>query len=730
MTRALCRYGLHRFQSRIPCDRAKVAAPVPDGYPVIDCDCGDQAIHRGPDRDAPPFALPIDFRGGNEQPERDWIAKDWNREECRAKGVTPQPRLESLEDLLNNRGAGREAKEVLLSDGAAWLRRQKFNPYGRVNQDHVRRRLLGCWSSRILDKSPSQIPDPRNCGILWMFRIRITSSSAVFTAAEYVFAANTLVAWRSRCSSNTRFVRFMCIGYHAIPSDADGKLPARICHAISRLSPSPETRADRLLSALLLLQAHGWLSRRELAKQLEVPEQAVSRDMELLSAAGAPVSGADDGWQLDETWRARMPGSDEAQLYALLLAQPRIAGDVWLAAAAESALEKVMEALPVSLRERAASLRKRLYIDTTGWRGATENLSMLPIVQEAVSRDRKLAIRYLRAGRELVERIVDPLGLVAKDSTWYLFARTPNGLRTYRVSRIEEASVLDEQSERPEDFDLAAWWKSNTEQFQEEMSREVEARRRFIAERQEAARRAAQELEIAKQVQARLFPQILPRLATLEYAGICVQARQVGGDYYDFLDLGGGRLGLVIGDISGKGIAAALLMANLQANLRSQCAIALDQPQRLLRSVNQLFFENTTDSAYATLFFGEYDDHTQRLRYANCGHLSALLLRGDDTLERLDSTCTVLGLFKEWDCSIGERRLLPGDTLALYTDGITESFNDADEEFGEQRLIEALWRNRELSSQELLPAVVDDVRRFSPREQHDDITLIVAKCCK
>jgi serine phosphatase RsbU (regulator of sigma subunit) len=217
-------------------------------------------------------------------------------------------------------------------------------------------------------------------------------------------------------------------------------------------------------------------------------------------------------------------------------------------------------------------------------------------------------------------------------------------------------------------------------------------------------------------------------LTTLEYAGICIQARQVGGDYYDFLDLGRERLGLVVGDIAGKGIAAALLMANLQANLRSQCAIALDQPQHFLRSVNQLFFENTVDSAYATLFFAEYDDRAGRLRYANCGHLCALLLRSDNTLERLDSTATVLGLFKDWDCSIGERLLFPGDTLALYTDGITEAFNHAEEEFGEHRLIAALRRHREQPSQALLASIVDEVRQFSPHEQHDDITLIVARC--
>ncbi len=262
----------------------------------------------------------------------------------------------------------------------------------------------------------------------------------------------------------------------------------------------------------------------------------------------------------------------------------------------------------------------------------------------------------------------------------------------------------------------------------DEMSRAVEAQRRAAAEKLEAERRAAHELEIAKQVQARLFPQVLPPLKTLDYAGLCIQARQVGGDYYDFLNLGRERLGLVLGDIAGKGIAAALLMANLQANLRSQCATTWNEPQRLLRSVNQLFYDNTPDNAYASLFFAEYDDHMRRLCYANCGHLSALLLRNDNTLERLDSTCTVLGLFKEWDCAISECWLLPGDTLALYTDGISESLNPAEEEFGEQRLIEALCRHRELSPRELLTAIVDEVRRFSPAEQCDDITLIVAKC--
>ncbi len=257
--------------------------------------------------------------------------------------------------------------------------------------------------------------------------------------------------------------------------------------------------------------------------------------------------------------------------------------------------------------------------------------------------------------------------------------------------------------------------------------RDLEAQRRAAAEKLEAERRAAQELEIAKQVQARLFPQTLPPMRTLDYAGVCIQARQVGGDYYDFLNLGRERLGFVIGDTSGKGIGAALLMANLQANLRSQSAIALEQPQSFLKSVNQLFCANITESSYATLIFAEYDDASRRVRYANCGHYPGLLFRPDHTLERLHSTSTVLGLFPEWECVLGENRLSAGDTLVLYTDGVTDACNGKGEDFGEDRLIEVIHKNRKLAPEPMLGAIVDEIRRFSPNEQFDDITMIVAK---
>jgi serine phosphatase RsbU (regulator of sigma subunit) len=316
------------------------------------------------------------------------------------------------------------------------------------------------------------------------------------------------------------------------------------------------------------------------------------------------------------------------------------------------------------------------------------------------------------------------------------FSSTPR-LRRIKYERPGDAATEGEPPRTPRDHEPV--WGGVFTRFEDvdgnsfalagfdALTREVEAQRRATAERLEAERLAAQELEIAKRVQAGLFPQSLPSMRTLDYAGTCIQARQVGGDYYDFLDLGQERLGLLIGDISGKGIAAAILMANLQANLRSQSAIALDQPERLLCSVNRLFYENTSESAYATLFFAEYDDRTRRLRYVNCGHLPALLLGRDGSLEKLESTTTVLGLFKDWDCAVGERRLSAGDTLAFYTDGITESFSEAGEEFGERRLIEALQHHGEAPPEALVNLIVRCAQDFAPH-QHDDITLIIAKC--
>jgi serine phosphatase RsbU (regulator of sigma subunit) len=249
-----------------------------------------------------------------------------------------------------------------------------------------------------------------------------------------------------------------------------------------------------------------------------------------------------------------------------------------------------------------------------------------------------------------------------------------------------------------------------------------------MAERIDADRRAQQELQIARAVQSKLLPQQSPALATLDYAGACVQARAVGGDYYDFLDLGAGRVGFVLADIAGKGISAALLMASLQASLRSSYSVADQDLPRFLRSINLLFVRNTETTHYATVFFGIYDDVSRKLRYANCGHNPPLLLRAGGKVERLAATATVLGLFEQWDCSVAESELFPGDILVIYTDGITEASTRDEEEFGEERLLALLRRSMGLRASELVHEIMKSVQEFSPDEQGDDLTTIVAIC--
>ncbi len=248
-----------------------------------------------------------------------------------------------------------------------------------------------------------------------------------------------------------------------------------------------------------------------------------------------------------------------------------------------------------------------------------------------------------------------------------------------------------------------------------------------MAERLESERREAHEMDLARQVQSRLLPQQPPVLATLECAACCVQARAVGGDYYDFLELGPGRVGLVLADISGKGFPAALLMASLQASLRSRSAHdMLDLPGQL-KSVNQLLYRFSESNRYATMFLGLYDDANRRLLYANCGHNPPVVLRKDGSVERLCPTAPVLGVFEEWECHAREVGLESGDLLTVFSDGITEAFSGAGEEFGERRLIEILRGHRPLSLASLVDVVIGRVAEFSGSEQTDDQTLVLAR---
>lgn len=247
-----------------------------------------------------------------------------------------------------------------------------------------------------------------------------------------------------------------------------------------------------------------------------------------------------------------------------------------------------------------------------------------------------------------------------------------------------------------------------------------------IAERLESERRAAREMEIAREVQSRLLPQALPHLKTLECAACCIQARAVGGDYYDFLDLGPDRVGLVLGDVSGKGMHAALLVANLEAYLRSQCSLAPLDPVRMLEQVNTMLYRSTAPEHFATLFFGIYDDAARELLYVNCGHNPPLWLRHDGSVARLEATATVIGAFAHWQGSAGCARLDPGDLLVVYSDGVTEAPR-GEEEFGERRLIEELAAADGNPPSDIMAGILRRVDDFSRGAHADDLTLLVAR---
>ena len=248
-----------------------------------------------------------------------------------------------------------------------------------------------------------------------------------------------------------------------------------------------------------------------------------------------------------------------------------------------------------------------------------------------------------------------------------------------------------------------------------------------MAQQLVAERRSAYESEMARQVQNRLLPQRAPVMRTLDYAGACIQARSVGGDYYDFLDLGAGRIALVLGDVSGKGMPAALLMASLQATIRTHCTAGLEDLAAMMRQANKLLYESTAPQHFVTLFVAEYDDPSRRIRYVNCGHNPPILLKSRGCVQRLPATACVLGAFPQWECTVEELTLEAGDMIALFTDGVTEAANHEGEEFGDERLIAVLSEHRAQSAATILEATTHVVQAFGGSDQSDDLTLIIAR---
>lgn len=243
--------------------------------------------------------------------------------------------------------------------------------------------------------------------------------------------------------------------------------------------------------------------------------------------------------------------------------------------------------------------------------------------------------------------------------------------------------------------------------------------------------RLNREVEIAREVQERLFPQELPKIDGLDYFGACRPALGVGGDYYDFLALPEGHLGIALGDVSGKGIGAALLMASLQASLRSEAARAPEDIAAVVANVNRLVYQASTSNRYATFFYAQYDPSRRQLTYVNAGHNPPMLFRknGDaGQVLRLEAGGTVVGLLESYPYEQEKLAILPGDLLILFTDGISEAMNSADEEWGEERFEEAVKACSHLSAHEILDQLVRDADAFAAgAKQHDDMTLVVIK---
>ncbi len=242
----------------------------------------------------------------------------------------------------------------------------------------------------------------------------------------------------------------------------------------------------------------------------------------------------------------------------------------------------------------------------------------------------------------------------------------------------------------------------------------------------------AEQLRIAREVQKQLFPQSLPRLRSLDYLGLCHTAREVGGDYYDFLQFQPEQLWLAVADISGKGISAALLMANLQALLRSRAPLHGGSLASLASDVNLMLHATTDPTKFASLFLGIFDGDTRRLRYVNAGHCFPLVIRcprnGRRHTEFLEPTGTLVGLFPEAEYQEASIQLNPGDLLVVYTDGITEAFNPDWVEFGEERFQNLVVGQADLPPSDLSRCILEEVASHQGgREQSDDLTLVLAR---
>jgi sigma-B regulation protein RsbU (phosphoserine phosphatase) len=248
-----------------------------------------------------------------------------------------------------------------------------------------------------------------------------------------------------------------------------------------------------------------------------------------------------------------------------------------------------------------------------------------------------------------------------------------------------------------------------------------------LYQKEQSLLRLQEEMRLATEIQINLLPIHVPQIPGYDIAGKSIPAKEVGGDYFDYIPLDDPALAFCLGDVSGKGIPAALLMANLQATLRGQSGPDVTPCLCVMRS-NRLIFQSTDSQKFATLFYGILDSNKHEISYCNAGHDNPIRIRKGEVTDRLKAGGVVLGFVPEFSFAEEKISMESGDVLVLYSDGITEAMNNKEEEFGESRLIQTISQNREKPSLEIIENILSTVRQhIGAVPQMDDMTLLVIK---
>jgi sigma-B regulation protein RsbU (phosphoserine phosphatase) len=352
------------------------------------------------------------------------------------------------------------------------------------------------------------------------------------------------------------------------------------------------------------------------------------------------------------------------------------------------------------------------------------------LVVEDPGEARKVFLQLLDSGGPALDQF---LGNITSPADGRLRQLVANALRNHRDKERLAPYLIAWQEIETDEFSLRAIGRAldgldTRSAAQTALAQEVARLTTAIGREMAQRERLKRELEIAQEVQEHLFPQRLPHILGLDYCGRCRPAREVGGDYYDFLELPEGRLGIAIGDVSGKGIGAALMMASLEASLRGQASVGHDLAE-LMKRVNSLVYEASSANRYATLFYAEYDPRNRQLSYVNAGHNPPFVLRKAATGQvlRLETGGPVIGLIQQ-RYQQESFPLVPGDLVVLFTDGISESMNVREEEWGEDRLIELAKTCHGLPASEVMARILSAAEAFAAgASQHDDMTLVVLR---